>query len=100
MQNNSEETNSVQLTASDLFRAAEAGIISQADSQKLIEWAEREVESRESVIAGTDMPKVEATRGFNLVTVAYYFGAMLMIIASGWFLGDKWETLGPAAPCP
>jgi len=29
----------------------------------------------------------------NLVTVLYYFGAMLMISACAWFLGDKWNVL-------
>ncbi len=26
--------------------------------------------------------------------VLYYFGAMLMISACAWFLGDKWDVLG------
>lgn len=92
MNDPTDETNPIQLTASDLFRAAEAGIISSADSQKLIEWAEREFDSRQVTSSGT--PRLEASKGFNLVTVAYYFGAMLMITACAWFLGDKWDALG------
>ena len=42
----------------------------------------------------TSPGSVEVSKGFNLVTVAYYFGAMLMISACAWFLGDKWEVLG------
>ena len=92
MEINSEDmTPKVRLTADDLFRAADEGIISYGDSQKLIEWAEREFDYRASA---TGMPQVETARGFNLATVAYYFGAMLMIGACAWFLGDKWDELG------
>ena len=78
----------VLLTASDLRQAASEGIISDPVAESLIRWAaERNI--------GTAPPAVaEQTKGFNLVTVAYYFGAMLMITACGWFLGDKWESLG------
>ncbi len=43
--------------------------------------------------AGSIAPP-EQSKGFNLVTVAYYFGALLMISACAWFLGDKWDALG------
>lgn len=89
-QNSNDETSKIWLNTGDLRRAAEAGVISQEDTQNLIEWAERESEIR-----GNDAPvQVEEPKGFNLVTVAYYFGAMLMISACAWFLGDKWATLG------
>lgn len=91
MDNRSDDTTGqIWLSTDDLLRAAEAGVITQGDTQNLIEWAERENE-----IQKDDEPKqVEAAKGFNLVTVAYYFGAMLMITACAWFLGDKWESLG------
>jgi hypothetical protein len=77
------------LTVGDLREAAGAGVIAEYDVEKLVRWAsERSAESR--------AVQVEHTKGFNLVTVAYYFGAMLMISACAWFLGDKWETLGSA----
>ena len=80
-------TSEITLTGSDLRRAAADGIISEADSESLIQWAgERR--------GPDDAPDAEQQKGFNLVTVAYYFGAMLMISAGAWFLGDKWETLG------
>jgi Predicted membrane protein (DUF2157). len=41
-------------------------------------------------------PLPETAKGFNIVTVAYYFGAMLMIAACAWLLGDKWSSLGSA----
>src|SRR6185503_3873176 len=75
------------LTVRDLREAADAGVISEYDVEKLVRWAsERSAESR--------VGRVEHAKGFNLVTVAYYFGAMLMISACAWFLGDKWNSLG------
>ena len=77
------------LTVGDLREAADAGVISDYDVEKLVRWAsDRGIEARAA--------QVEQPKGFNLVTVAYYFGAMLMISACAWFLGDKWESLGPA----
>jgi len=75
-------------TVNDLREAADAGIIAEYDVEKLIRWAsDRGVEARAA--------RIEEPEGINLVTVAYYFGAMLMISACAWFLGDKWESLGP-----
>ncbi len=81
------------LSISDIRQAAADGIISDADSQNLIAWAGSRPAgtTAQSSIAET---AVEQSQGFNLVTVAYYFGAMLMISACAWFLGDKWESLG------
>jgi hypothetical protein len=38
----------------------------------------------------------EMPRGFNWVTVAYALGALLVIFAGGWFLAQRWLSLGPA----
>lgn len=38
----------------------------------------------------------EIPRGFNWVTVAYALGALLVVFAAGWFLADRWLSLGPA----
>jgi hypothetical protein len=75
------------LTVCDLRQAAQEGVIAEYDVEKLVRWAsDRDVEAQSL--------QVESTKGFNLVTVLYYFGAMLMISACAWFLGDKWESLG------
>jgi hypothetical protein len=74
------------LTAADVRQAASEGIISLPESEDLIRWAGTR-NTAPSV-------NVEQSKGFNLVTIAYYFGAMLMISACAWFLGDKWESLG------
>ncbi len=82
----------ISLSAADIRRAAAEGAISDADSQNLIAWAR--VQADESGRDAQASAPVEANKGFNLVTVAYYFGAMLMISACAWFLGSKWESLG------
>jgi hypothetical protein len=37
---------------------------------------------------------VEAPRAFNPATLAYVLGAVTVLVAMGWFLGDRWEWLG------
>lgn len=79
-------------TPADLDEAALQGLITNDQADELVRWGYRrlyENPSREPM-----EPRAEENKGFNLVTVAYYFGALLMIGACGWFLGDKWETLG------
>ena len=77
-------------TLSDLREAAQDGIISDFDPEHLIEWADQ----RSVTTTKTAVTSPEQAKGFNLVTIAYYFGAMLMISACAWFLGDKWQLLG------
>jgi len=36
----------------------------------------------------------EARRGFNAITVAYSGGALLVLVALGWFLVERWNELG------
>lgn len=79
----------IALSIEDLQRAADEGIIAQSTSEELIRWATERF--------GTSSPSgPEQAKGLNLVTVAYYFGAMLMISACGWFLGNVWGVLGSA----
>lgn len=79
------------LSIADIRQAAAEGALSGSEAQRLVEWAcSRPVEAVPAA------PAVEASKGFNLVTIAYYFGAMLMISACAWFLGDKWDDLGSA----
>jgi hypothetical protein len=78
----------ISLSPDDIRSAADEGVISHNNAQDLIAWAA----DQRTATAGP--PAAEQSKGLNLVTVAYYFGAMLMITACGWFLGDKWEELG------
>lgn len=82
----------VSLSIAEIRQAAADGVIADESADALIRWAcERPAES-EIVVATPNVP--EQAKGFNIVTVAYYFGAMLMISAFGWFLGNIWTVLG------
>ncbi|HXC72456.1 MAG TPA: hypothetical protein VN644_20885 [Pyrinomonadaceae bacterium] len=81
------------LSSSDIYLAAEQGVLLQSDAERLVRWG-FEQRFKRSGLAEPKAPAVERRKGFNLVTVAYYFGAMLMISACAWFLGDKWNSLG------
>jgi hypothetical protein len=76
----------INFSVSDIRDAGADGVISPDDAERLIVWLSSQQPK--------ELPLVETAKGFNLVTVAYYFGAMLMISACAWFLGDKWESLG------
>ena len=75
-------------TASDILRAADEGVLPRAEAERLLEWGRARGQKR------APRAETEEQKGLNAVTVAYYFGAMLMISACAWFLGDKWEALG------
>jgi hypothetical protein len=79
------------ISTGDLRQAVEDGVISALDAQNLIAWAAEQYPNVDSTVAPAP---VEQSKGFNLITIAYYFGAMMMISACAWFLGDKWEFLG------
>jgi len=81
---------SITLSIADIRTAATEGVISEKDAENLIYWACSR-DRTEQFFTPAEQPKA-----FNLVTVAYYFGAMLMISACAWFLGDKWNSLGSA----
>src|ERR1700682_1795203 len=83
----------VVLSAKDIERAAEEGVLPQADAERLVHWAYDQHFNR-LLVQEPQIPHPEQRKGFNLVTVLYYFGAMLMISACAWFLGDKWDVLG------
>jgi hypothetical protein len=52
--------------------------------------------SLSALAAEEPAPSREMARGFNWVTVAYALGALLVVFAGGWFLAQRWLTLGPA----
>lgn len=83
----------ISLSASDISRAAAEGVLSQNDADRLVGWA-YDQRFNGTLIPEPKVPVPEQRKGFNLVTVLYYFGAMLMISACAWFLGDKWDVLG------
>src|SRR2546429_4933175 len=88
----------VVLSAKDIERAAEEGVLPKDDAERLVRWAYDQHFNR-TLIPETQTPVPEQRKAFNLVTVLYYFGAMLMISACAWFLGDKWDVLGARGIC-
>lgn len=74
------------ISVDDIRHAASQGIIGAGDAERLVDWV-----SRQGALSAT---RRESRRGLNIVSVAYYFGALLMISACAWFLGDKWKSLG------
>ena len=38
--------------------------------------------------------RAEGTRRFDVANVAYYFGALIIMGAMGWFMTSAWETFG------
>lgn len=92
--NNQNSDTEFRLGPEEIERATAEGVISSDDAERLIRWGfNNRFETHSSEPPG---PPAEQAKGLNLVTVAYYFGAMLMISAGAWFLGDKWESLGSA----
>src|SRR4051794_34144391 len=76
----------INISISDIRDAGADGVISPDDAERLIHWLSGQAPEADA--------SPETAKGLNAVTVAYYFGAMLMISACAWFLGDKWESLG------
>src|SRR3989442_2228582 len=88
----------VVLSAKDIERAANEGVLTKADADRLVRWA-YDQHFNQLTIPEAQLPAPEQHKGFNLVTVLYYFGAMLMISGCAWFLGDKWDLLGAGGIC-
>jgi hypothetical protein len=90
----SESEHRLHLSEADIERAVDQGIISYDDAERLLKWGFDQRFAEGDAFHEPRTPSPEQAKGFNLVTIAYYFGAMLMISACAWFLGDKWESLG------
>ena len=82
------------LTPADIRRAAAEGVLPRDEAERLVDWGYEQRFKRTLPAEPAHAPAPETRKGLNAVTVAYYFGAMLMISACAWFLGDKWEELG------
>jgi len=73
------------LSATDINRAGAEGVISQSDVDRLIHWAYDQRFKGMLLADPPPPPAPEKAKGFNLVMVLYYFGALLMISACAWF---------------
>lgn len=70
-----------------LRRAVERGIISQTQLDDLLGAAN-------AAETSPPPPPIEAPQAFNAITIAYYLGAFVVLFAFGWFLVDRWRSLG------
>src|SRR5688572_6058133 len=84
--------------------AVDRGIIDVGQGDRLrmlaLELAPSDAATGQAHALGARAPRViepprEARGGFNAITVAYSLGAMLVLFALGWFLVDRWRSLGP-----
>lgn len=81
------------LTPADIYRAAGEGVLGQEDAARLVSWCYAR-QARESSPADDDVPRQsKSSRGLSRETFAGYAGAMLMIGATAWLLGARWEEL-------
>src|SRR5437660_84570 len=91
----SPDQSEILLSIADLERAAAEGVLSYAEVREIAAWADKQSLPRSPLIKAP----AEHRKGLNLVTVIYYFGALLMISACAWFLGDKWDVLQAKGIC-
>ena len=86
------------LTCSTLIEAAaDRGVIDAAQRERLHVLAQelaRELDRNTTPATPNATPEIR--RGFNAITIAYSVGALLVLVALGWFLADRWTALGPA----
>lgn len=72
------------ISKADFDRAATQAALTEVQSQEL--WR---------LLRGVpDAPPAEPTRRFDVANVAYYFGALIVMGAMGWFMSAAWEAFG------
>ncbi|MDV2999006.1 MAG: hypothetical protein N5P05_000612 [Chroococcopsis gigantea SAG 12.99] len=76
----------MRLQREDFDWAAQQGIISPQQAQEL--W--------ESFSHRYPVEQPDNRPHFNFANVAYYFGALIVILAMGWFMTRAWESFGGA----
>src|SRR5688500_8122895 len=91
------------LSQDQLVDAVRRGIITPAQYDALLAMEPADVSPHLGPGAGIlDVAAVaemrsakEPPRGFNWITIIYSLGAITVMFAFGWFLVDRWKTLGP-----
>src|SRR5687767_11301776 len=91
------------LTEQQLVDAVKRGIISPAQHDALLQMEPADLPPHMAPGGGmfdlattAEMAASRDTPRFTWITVAYYLGALTVAFAFGWFLLDRWRTLGPA----
>jgi hypothetical protein len=78
-----------------LDRAVAKGVITAEQGGAIRDLAAESEPPAAARDAGREHAGTEARRGFNVVSIAYGLGALLVVFAFAWFLFDRWEALGP-----
>jgi hypothetical protein len=79
-------------TREDLYRAAEAGLLEQQQLKALLVFLESN-----KARAATSGTNTHVQPRFSLTHVTYYFGALIIMSALGWFMTEAWSRVGPSA---
>lgn len=79
-----------QFSWADIAQWAEQGLITQAQADAIRQYVEASGRGAERAQA-----EVEQRPGLNLITIAYYFGAFMILLAYTFFVGIQWESLSP-----
>ncbi len=82
-------SNAMKFSLPDLEKWVEKGLISPKQLTKIRAYVETSGSTDEQAQAGKEQRK-----GLNLVSVAYYFGAFMILLAYTFFMGLQWEALG------
>lgn len=83
----------MEISRADLEQAVSRGLLTRHQADEL--WTE--LERRAAARASAPSAPAAAARvrpRFDFVHVAYYFGALIVIGAMGWFMNVGWEKLG------
>src|SRR5215831_12725050 len=85
----------MEIARTDLERAVAAGIVTSQQADAL--WVALEAGAAErgaGEAAGEPGEQAVPKPRFDFVHVAYYFGALIVIGAMGWFMNLGWESFG------
>jgi hypothetical protein len=93
------DTKDMQFTWADVEEWADAGLISPDQVVEIRHALEAAAPKAPPVAAAVEHRGSEQRPGFNLVTIAYYFGGFTILLAYTLFLGLQWQTLGYALQC-
>jgi hypothetical protein len=89
------------ISSGTLNAAVEQGIVTaeQADALRVLERGDSggalHAETARSHPGAAHAHSRESRSGFNWTSIAYGAGALAVVFAFGWFLIDRWRTLGP-----
>ncbi len=86
----------MKITRNDLQWAASQGVLTHRQAEDVWALLERHL-GNQAELEGAPDPGASHRPRFDAAHVAYYFGALLVIGAMGWFMTSAWEAFGGAA---